>query len=90
MEIIRKEQTSIEEMRLNNFWEEEVYNQSHLKQSHQKKFTNAQLKPNILINAMMHNEKKYELAIIKEAEIIFKLVADQDQPIIKEKSSKEA
>lgn len=48
----------------------------------EKGFANAQLKPNILINAMMHDEEKYELAISKAAGILSKLVSDQHQPII--------
>ncbi len=55
-----------------------------------KELTNAQLKPNILINAMIHDEKKYDLARSKAAGIISKLVADQHQPIIEGKSSQEA
>lgn len=55
-----------------------------------KGFTNAQLKPNILINAMMHDEEKYDLAMSKAAGIISKLVSDQHQPTIEGKSPQEA
>ena len=56
----------------------------------EKRFTNVQLTLNILINAMMHDEEKYDLAMSKAAGIISKLVADQHQPIIERKSPQEA
>ena len=56
----------------------------------EKGFTNRQLKPNILINTMMHDEKKYDLAMNTAAGMISKLVADQHQPIIEGKSLQEA
>ena len=43
----------------------------------EKRFTNAQLKRNILINAIMNDEEKYDLAMSKAAGIISKHVADQ-------------
>ncbi len=55
-----------------------------------KGFSNAQLNPDILINVMMHDEEKYNLAMSKAAGIISKLVADQHQPIIEGKSPQEA
>lgn len=56
----------------------------------EKGFTNAQLKPNILINALVHDEEKYDLAVSKAAGILSKLVADQHQPIIEGKPPEEA
>lgn len=56
----------------------------------EKGFTNAQLKPQILINARMHDEEKYDLAISKSAGILSKLVSDQHQPIIEGKTPEEA
>lgn len=42
---------------------------------------NEELRPQILIQSLMHNKKKYDLAIIKSVDILFKFVADQYQPI---------
>lgn len=56
----------------------------------EKGFTNAQLKPNILINALMHDEEKRDLAMSKASGILSKLVADQHQPIIEDKTPEEA
>lgn len=56
----------------------------------EKGFTNAQLKPQILINALMHDEEKYDLAMSKSAGILSKLVSDQHQPIIEGKTPEEA
>ena len=56
----------------------------------EKRFTNAQLKPNILINALMHDEEKYDLAMSKSAGILSKLISDQHQPIIEGKTPEEA
>lgn len=55
----------------------------------EKGFTNAQLKPNILLNALMHDEEKYDLAMSKSAGILSKLVSDQHQPIIEGKTPEE-
>ena len=56
----------------------------------EKGFAKAQLKPNILINALIHDEEKYDLAMSKAAGILSKLVADQHQPIIESKTPEEA
>ncbi len=56
----------------------------------EKGFTAAQLMPYILINTMLHEEKKYDKAMSKAAGIISKLVSDQHQPIIKGKTPQEA
>lgn len=55
----------------------------------EKGFTNAQLKPNILLNALMHDEEKYDIAMSKSAGILSKLVSDQHQPIIEGKTPEE-
>ena len=55
-----------------------------------KGFTNTQLKPNILINAIVHEEKKNNLAMSKAASIISELLSDPNQPIIEGKSPPEA
>ena len=55
-----------------------------------KGFTYAQLKPNILINAIMHDEEKYNRAMSQSAGIISKLASNQHQPIIEGKSPQEA
>ena len=56
----------------------------------EKGFLNAQLKPQIIINALMHDEEKYDLAMSKAAGILSKIVSDQHQPIIEGKSPQEA
>lgn len=56
----------------------------------EKEFTNTQLKPNILINALMHDEEKYDLAMSKSVGILSKLISDQHQPIIEGKTPEEA
>ena len=53
-------------------------------------FTNAQLKPQMIISALMHDEEKYDLAMSKAAGILSKIVSDQHQPIIEGKSPQEA
>lgn len=55
----------------------------------EKGFTDAQLKPNILLNALMHDEEKYDLAMSKSAGILSKLVSDQHQSIIEGKTPEE-
>lgn len=50
-----------------------------------KVFTNKELRPQIFIQFLIHNEKKYDLAISKSIDIRSKLVADQYQPIIEGK-----
>lgn len=42
----------------------------------EKGFINAQLKPQILINAPMNNEEKYNLAMNKSADILSKLASN--------------
>lgn len=83
MEIVRNEQTPATRMQVDNYWEKKTYNQIYPRKPHGKGFTNAQLKLNILINAMMHDEEKYDLGMSKTAGIIFKLISDQHQSIIK-------
>lgn len=56
----------------------------------EKGFLNAQLKPQIIINALMHDEEKYDLAMSKASGILSKIVSDQHQPIIEGKSPQEA
>ena len=56
----------------------------------EKGFTNVQLKPNILIDALIHDKDKYDLAMSKAAGILSKLFCDQYQPIIEGKSPQEA
>lgn len=48
-----------------------------------KRFTNAQLKSNILINNMICNIEKYNLEISKFANIFSKFIYNQHQSIIK-------
>ena len=55
-----------------------------------KGFTNAQLKVQIIIYALMHDKEKYDLAMSKAAKILSKIVSDQHQPIIEGKSPQEA
>ena len=43
----------------------------------EKGFINVQLKTKIIINALMHNKEKYNLALINAARILSKLVSDQ-------------
>lgn len=56
----------------------------------EKEFTNAQLTAQILINTLMHDKEKYDLAMSKSAGIFSKLVSDQHQPIIEGKTPEEA
>lgn len=51
----------------------------------EKRFSSAQLISQTLINSIMQDDKKYDLAISKAVGIFFKLVSDQHQPIIKGK-----
>lgn len=51
----------------------------------EKGFTNAQLLPQILINTMMRDEEKYDLAMSKSAGIV-SLIFNQHRPIIKGKT----
>lgn len=55
-----------------------------------KGFINTQLKSQIIINALMHDEEKYNLAMSKAVEILSKIVSDQHQSIIKGKSPQKA
>ena len=56
----------------------------------EKIFLNLQLKPQIIINALMNDKKKYDLAISKAAGILLKIIFDQHQSIIEGKSPQEA
>ena len=55
-----------------------------------KAFLNAQLKPQIIINILMYDEEKYDLAMSKAVGILSKIVSNQHQPIIESKSLQEA
>lgn len=47
-------------------------------------FTLNQLKPNTLINALMHEEEKHTLAMGKAGGVLSKFVSDALQPIVEE------
>lgn len=51
---------------------------------------NKELRPQMLIYSLIHDEKKYDLAMSKLAGILSKLVANQYQVIIKGKIPEEA
>lgn len=53
-------------------------------------FTANQLRPNILINVLMHKEERYNVGIGKAGGILSKLVADAFQPIIENQTPHEA
>ncbi len=55
-----------------------------------KEFTNKDLSQQILIQCLMHNKEKYDLAMSKSANILSKLVANQPQLIMKNKISEKA
>ncbi len=55
-----------------------------------KGFTNKELRSQILIQSLMHDEEKYDLVMSKSVGILSKLVADQHQPIIEGKTPEEA
>lgn len=52
----------------------------------EKKFTNKELRPQILFHFLMHDKEKYNLAMSKSASILSKLITDQHQTIIRGKS----
>lgn len=56
----------------------------------EKRFTNVEFKPNIIINTLIYDKKKYNLTISKSIGILSKLISDQYQPIIKSKTPEEA
>ncbi len=51
---------------------------------------NEQLRPQILIQSLIHDEENYDLAMSKSISILSKLVADQHQLIIEGKTPEEA
>lgn len=53
-------------------------------------FTANQLRPNIFINALMHEKEIFTLRMGKAGGILLKLVADAFEPIIENKSPNEA
>lgn len=55
----------------------------------EKRFISAQLISQILINSMIQDEEKYNLAMSKATDILSKLVSNQHQSIIKGKTLEE-
>ncbi len=67
-----------------------AHNQVNKRRLIGKEFTNEELRPQILIQSLMHDEEKYDLAMSKFVGILSKLVANQHQPIIEGKMSEKA
>lgn len=55
----------------------------------EREFTNNQLEPNTLINALMHKEEKHLLAMSNARELLSKLISDSLQLIIEGKMPRE-
>lgn len=55
-----------------------------------RNFPNNQLKPNILINMLVQEEEKHNLAVAKAGGILSKLISDALQPIIEDKTPQDA
>ncbi len=55
----------------------------------EKEFTETQLNSQILINTMIRDKEKYDLAMSKATGILSKIVSNQHQQIIEDKTPEE-